>query len=691
MEKALGSECQPNSDKYESWNLFTFPAVKRRVETLNVLTENGEERFISLDVVSAEVRDIHRVAAGIDWRPSRAGPARADYAESTPLPVAFLDKGILVDFSAVIGTERLELEQKTMSFTAGYAWLLNALPDGASVSPGLRRHLWSICQMRPAERIDPLLEPIPLSWYQTSDDPENPRVSPDLQGELDACLDNQVFYHRLHFLTTNYFALVTVPPAPLTIPGFVLKVTFTYGDSAEEFVLQQHASIKQERSGFKRFFLPPGPFRKRIALHGCLEGHAEHLHVVAPPGTVFTTSFWEGGDPARAAVANTLTVFQEDIPPVRCALKAPPGLATARKLTIATAASRLPETAEQGWTNRRTTWRHLCRRFARPGRTYETMAQYAGASAAQRTGLANTGCFVGGHLRKGHWDVDSCEYRDLVTLAVNGSVTEAILRDLAVEALAYPAHSSTPEAPRYHIVVPLERPVTADEYRCVAATLADCLGRTLVDPASLQPTYVVDWPSVPADAPYEVCHTQPGGAGWLNPDAYLKAYVDEDGQPNWQDVAWRTDTRPAEQRKRVKPLRDAQFKIFPRLISLRRHESASDWLTVSVGILAELTGIFMPAMIALVLLTGMNAMNWLAYSPLSPWSDNADPPFAPMAGSAPYLPWIASLVVAAATLTISRDTQPEAVHASPVAAAIALGSVRGRRDCAAQRSWVPPP
>ena len=423
MNEALNGLTNDDAVSSDSQSLFSFPPIKRRVEKLNILTPNGEERSVSLDLSAKAIRRIHQMAAqeADQFLTDKSIDRTNVYADSTPLPFAYFDKGILIDFSAMIGENRCELEQKTTCMAAGYAWLLSSLRCPEAIPLFVRNHLWAICSNPPSSKVDDINSQIPFSWFY---DATGDLIDDVLIRWLANLVRNDVFYQRLRFLTINYFGLLIVPPLEKGISGLVVKSSWVYGDSIEETILWQHWA-RRHSVWWKRLLFPPGAFRYRIALHGCLEGHCEHLHVVAPKGTEFTTHYWVPKDDKFSPQKNTLSVFQQ-----------------------------LP----------------------------------------------------------------------------------------------------------------------------------------------------------PSDT-----------------------YTEQD----------------------VQPLEDAQFKIFPQLISLRRHKPFSTPIRVSFGISADLSGIFMPAMVALILLGAFAVVCWASYVP---WF--SQPLLLQMPAFTTYVPWIASLVVAAASITIQRDIEP---------------------------------
>jgi len=315
MCRALNGHSEKSAYSSDPSSLFTFPAIRRRVEKLDVLTPNGEERLVSLDLSTEIIQRIHDRTASHMLPPSLVTKLKTeqhlgftDYAEATPLPFAYFDKGILIDFSATIGEQRLELEQKTTSMTAGYAWLLSSLQTPENLSDEMRHHLWTICSRRPPSKPDDIVSQIPSSWLIDQDEEY---ISEDLATQLDALVQHDVFYQRLRFLTVNYFGLLVIPPLDERTSGLVVKSSCVYGDSIDEWIVNQRTTRKKA-SFMKWLLFPPKAFRYRVSLHGCLEGHCEHLHIIAPKGTEFTTKYWvEKNDKFKPPEENTLAVFRQ--------------------------------------------------------------------------------------------------------------------------------------------------------------------------------------------------------------------------------------------------------------------------------------------------------------------------------------------------------------------------------------------
>lgn len=77
--------------------------------------------------------------------------------------------------------------------------------------------------------------------------------------------------------------------------------------------------------------------------------------------------------------------------------------------------------------------------------------------------------------------------------------------------LAHTTYSSTPENPRWRVIVPVSRPLLPDEYYMVAESLMELLGRDFFDPGSSQPERYMFRPGAKTKAHYQYrasCGTQ---------------------------------------------------------------------------------------------------------------------------------------------------------------------------------------
>ena len=142
------------------------------------------------------------------------------------------------------------------------------------------------------------------------------------------------------------------------------------------------------------------------------------------------------------------------------------------EFTIATA----PQRFAKKWKHTKTTWAHLLERLYKPTVTGETVTEYKAMKKSDRDNRKDIGGFVCGYLKNGQRLKQNVEYRQVVCLDAD-SPDDDFLTDLDIGMGnaawgLYTTHSHTAAAPRYRVLIPLDRPVTADEYKAIARLLA---------------------------------------------------------------------------------------------------------------------------------------------------------------------------------------------------------------------------
>lgn len=203
--------------------------------------------------------------------------------------------------------------------------------------------------------------------------------------------------------------------------------------------------------------------------------------------------------------------------------------------SITTGRSRL----ETEWKQREMTWQQLCAKLTRVKRTAETAAEYKVMTKAQKGRVKDIGGFVGGTLRGARRKASEITGRTLVTLDIDYGTPS--LPGLVADALAgtawclYTTHSHTAQEPRFRLVVPLSREVSADEYGPIARRIADDIGLTMFDPSTYEPSRLMYWPSASRDGEF-IGLTGDGDPA--DADAILSSYSD------WRNAAeWPVDPR----------------------------------------------------------------------------------------------------------------------------------------------------
>lgn len=205
--------------------------------------------------------------------------------------------------------------------------------------------------------------------------------------------------------------------------------------------------------------------------------------------------------------------------------------------TIATA----PQRFAKKWKHTKTTWSHLLERLSKPTVTGETVAEYKAMKKSDRDNRKDIGGFVCGYLKNGQRLKQNVDYRQIVCLDAD-SPDDDFLTDLDIGMGnaawgLYTTHSHTAAAPRYRVLIPLDRPVTADEYKAIARLLAKDISIEAMDSTTYEPERLMYWPSKPQDGEFIFRHND---APILSADDVLNRYED------WHDASlWPTSKKEA--------------------------------------------------------------------------------------------------------------------------------------------------
>lgn len=208
-------------------------------------------------------------------------------------------------------------------------------------------------------------------------------------------------------------------------------------------------------------------------------------------------------------------------------------------ITLATGRSRM----EKNWKNKSYSWSQLLKRLETPVRTHETLAEYMKMPKDEQDRIKDVGGFVGGALKGGRRKADTVDSRQLITLDADYAPAD-LMEDIALLAYyayaMYTTHKHSPEKPRLRFVIPMDRPVTADEYEAIARKLAEEIGIDYFDDTTYQPSRLMYWPSAAADGEY-LFHYE--DLPWLSADNILRRY------PDWTDTSyWPESSRAKESR-----------------------------------------------------------------------------------------------------------------------------------------------
>lgn len=190
---------------------------------------------------------------------------------------------------------------------------------------------------------------------------------------------------------------------------------------------------------------------------------------------------------------------------------------------------------EKSWKNRTLDWSALLHKLETPVRTAESFSEYMKMSKTAQDNIKDVGGFVGGTLKGGRRKTDSVEIRQIVTLDADYP-PESLLDDIDMELISidyayavYSTHKHSPEKPRLRFLIPLDRPVTPDEYGAISRKLAEQIGIEYFDDTTYQPSRLMYWPSVSSDGAYVFTYKdQP----WVSADQILSLY------PDWTDMSY---------------------------------------------------------------------------------------------------------------------------------------------------------
>lgn len=211
-------------------------------------------------------------------------------------------------------------------------------------------------------------------------------------------------------------------------------------------------------------------------------------------------------------------------------------------LTIAIGRNR----KEINWKNREMLWSEFVQKLSNTVRTHETYEEYKKLSKSKQDEIKDVGGFVGGTLKGGRRKHDSVVWRQLVTLDadfVKGDLWASVETMFGHGCAIYSTHKHHSKSPRLRLVIPLSRPVTADEYVPIARRIAADLGIDFFDDTTYQVHRLMYWPSTPSDGEFVFkVLDEP----WIDPDAVLARY------PNWQDSSyWPESSRTVQDRKKL--------------------------------------------------------------------------------------------------------------------------------------------
>jgi putative DNA primase/helicase len=158
------------------------------------------------------------------------------------------------------------------------------------------------------------------------------------------------------------------------------------------------------------------------------------------------------------------------------------------KFVISTGNSR----KDKFWKEQTVSWEEFVKRLSRTTVTSETQQEYRQMKKYQQDNMKDVGGFVAGKLKDGRRRKDSVINRSMLTLDMDyADDAEGIAENMELlygyACCIYSTHKHTPEKPRLRLIIPLSRPVSADEYQAVSRRLAKEIGIELFDDTTYEP------------------------------------------------------------------------------------------------------------------------------------------------------------------------------------------------------------
>lgn len=220
------------------------------------------------------------------------------------------------------------------------------------------------------------------------------------------------------------------------------------------------------------------------------------------------------------------------------------------EIHIAEFSSRMARTGK----NRALLWSEFLGSLLTTTKTKETLQEYMKMGKDEQDRIKDVGAYVGGWLKGGRRKAANLQHRTLLTLDADFAQPDLLDTFDLVYGCAvavYPTHKHTPEKPRLRFVIPLRRPVSAEEYEAVGRRVAYDLGMEQFDDTTYQPTRIMYYPSTAADGEFKPEYRD---AAWLDPDAVLALYPDWRDTSYWPMAARTEDARKREAKKQGTPL-----------------------------------------------------------------------------------------------------------------------------------------
>ena len=208
------------------------------------------------------------------------------------------------------------------------------------------------------------------------------------------------------------------------------------------------------------------------------------------------------------------------------------------------------------WKNKKIYWSDFLKKLADPVVTNETYKEFIAATKLEQHRIKDVGGYVGGYLRGGKRNINTVVHRQLLTLDIDFAHTHlwddfCLIFDNA--AILHATHKHCTDSPRYRLIMPLSREVTAEEYAAISRKVAEIIGIELFDNTTFDVNRLMFWASIPKDVEY---YFEYQDGDWLDADKVLAMYID------WTDSSlWATsDAKMSEILNSAKKQEDPELK-----------------------------------------------------------------------------------------------------------------------------------
>lgn len=209
------------------------------------------------------------------------------------------------------------------------------------------------------------------------------------------------------------------------------------------------------------------------------------------------------------------------------------------------------------WIGQEMLWSEFVQKISRPLRTQENFEQYKSLPKPEQDKLKDIGGFVGGVLTGQRRKNENAGERHLITLdadTIEPGGTQRVLNIVAALGCAYVVYSTRKHenaAPRLRIILPLDKPCSADEYEPIARKAASFIGMQIFDPTTFEPVRLMYWPSCSRDSQYVFLYED---KPFLSTEGMLGCYRDWKNVAEWPEVPGAAKIRDRSAKKQGDPL-----------------------------------------------------------------------------------------------------------------------------------------